>query len=54
VASAWRVPNSTAKTASASVTRSGISPMIGILEMTWSSLRIVCSEEATALSCNAM
>ena len=54
VASAWRVPNSTANTAIASVTISAMSPMIGILEKAWSSLRMVSSEEAIALSCSAM
>ena len=38
----------------ANVTISAMSPMIGILENAWSSLRIVSSEEATALSWSAM
>ena len=54
VASAWRVPNSTANTAIASITISAMSPMIGIWEKSLSSLRMVSSEEAIALSCSAM
>ncbi|OIQ73215.1 hypothetical protein GALL_451480 [mine drainage metagenome] len=50
VASVWRVPNSTANAAIASVAVSAISPMIGIEEKAWSSLRIVSSDDATALS----
>ncbi len=54
VASVWRVPNSTANTAIASVTISAMSPMIGIEENAWSSLKMVSSEEAVALSCSAI
>ena len=54
VASVWRVPNSTAKAAIASVTTSAMSPMIGIEENSLSSPSIVSSEDATALSCSAM
>ncbi len=54
VASVWRVPNSTANAAIASVTTSAMSPMIGIEENSLSSPRIVSSEDATALSCSAM
>ena len=54
VASVWRVPNSTANTAIASVTTSAMSPMIGIEEKTLSSLRMVSSEDAIALSCSAI
>ena len=54
VASVWRVPNSTANAAIASVTTSAMSPMIGIEENSLSSLRIVSSEDATALSWSAM
>ena len=54
VASVWRVPNSTANTAMASVTTSAMSPMIGIEENAWSSLRMVSSEEAIALSWSAI
>ena len=54
VASVWRVPNSTANAAIASVTISAMSPMIGMRENAWSSLRMVSSEEATALSWSAM
>ncbi len=54
VASDWRVPNSTANTAMASVTISAMSPMIGIEENAWSSLRMVSRDDATALSCSAM
>ena len=54
VASVCLVPNSTANAAIASVTISATSPMIGIEEKAWSSLRMVPSDDATALSCNAM
>src|SRR5438067_10859264 len=54
VASAWRVPNSTANTAIVSITISAMSPMIGMLEDTLSSLRMVSSEEAIALSWSAI
>ena len=54
VASVWRVPNSTAKVAIASVTISAMSPMIGIWEKAWSSLRIVSSDAAAALSWSAI
>ena len=54
VASVCRVPNSTAKAAIASVTISATSPMTGICENAWSSLRMTSSEEATALSWSAM
>ncbi|MGY3427207.1 hypothetical protein ACVWZW_007711 [Bradyrhizobium sp. F1.13.4] len=54
VASVCRVPNSTAKAAIASVTISATSPTIGMWEKAWSSLRMVSSEEATALSWSAM
>ncbi|MGX1359757.1 hypothetical protein AB7M46_004814 [Bradyrhizobium elkanii] len=54
VASVWRVPNSTANTAIASVTISAMSPITGIFENAWSSLRMVSSDAATAFSCSAM
>ena len=54
VASVCRVPNSTANTAIASVTISAMSPMSGIEENSLSSLRIVSSDDAIALSCSAM
>ena len=54
VASVCRVPNSTAKAAIDSVTISATSPTSGIWEKAWSSVRIVSSEEATALSWSAM
>ena len=54
VASVWRVPNSTANTAIASVTTSAMSPMIGIEENALSSLRMVSSDEDIALSWSAI